>query len=91
MSVGKKSLARVASVTAKKEQPVAEQTVETVIPAPAEAVAQISAPEEKAAEEVKAPAKRAPAKKPAPKKSAKKVDERFKNVRVGDDMPAFLL
>ena len=91
MSVGKKSLARVASVTAKKEQPAAEQTVETVIPAPAEAVAQISTPEEKAAEEVKAPAKRAPSKKPAQKKSAKKVDERFKNVRVGDDMPAFLL
>ena len=73
MSVGKKSLARVASVTSKKEEPVKEAP-EAVVPA------------EETAKEVSAPAKKA-----APKKSVTKVDEKFKNVRVGDDMPAFLL
>lgn len=89
MSVGKKSLARVASVTSKKEEPVKEAP-EAVVPAE-ETAKEVSAPAAEAAKEVKAPAKRAPAKKAAPKKSVAKVDERFKNVRVGDDMPAFLL
>ena len=89
MSVGKKSLARVASVTSKKEEPLKEAP-EAVVPA-MEAVKEVSAPTEEAVKEVKAPTKRAPAKKAAPKKSVKKVDEKFKNVRVGDEMPAFLL
>lgn len=90
MSVGKKSLARVASVTSKKEEPIAEKAPEIIAPAE-DAVKEVSAPAEEAAKEVKAPTKRAPAKKAAPKKSVTKVDEKFQNVRVGDDMPAFLL
>jgi hypothetical protein len=80
----------VASVTSKKEEPIAEKAPEIIAPAE-EAVKEVSAPAEEAAKEVKAPTKRAPAKKAAPKKSVTKVDEKFQNVRVGDDMPAFLL
>ena len=71
MSVGKKSLARVASVTAQKAEEKVEKTAEEGVQKTL-AAEEVSHAEEVIATEIKS-------------------DEKFKNVQVGDDIPAFLL
>ena len=84
MSVGKKSLARVANVTSQKAEIVETFTLEDEKKILKDAEATVA--EFFAAEEVSP--KVDEEKTPPPEKER---DEKFKNVQVGDNMPMFLL
>ena len=80
MSIGKKSIARAANAAAK-----AEQTLEEVVTAVPDTE---TAPAELAADTLPCVCENVDA---AAEEAVAEIPERFKNVSVGDAMPAFLL